>query len=180
MECLAQFRLLMDGEVGRPRRREPPDELVVVLERSARRRLQLYRLVDLAICDPPRDRQRLDRVECRPCWVHLSGALIEGHDEVMQLVLRRREFLPWKVADFEREEPMRGDRTEHTGDPVLFGLIQPQLDADLSSRMPVDREVCSAQLPLLGQVGEHAQVGSSIGRIDEPEPVATLRVRLQR
>ena len=88
VERLAQLRLLMDREVGRPRRREPPDELVVVLERPARRWLQLDRLVDLAVGDPARDRQRLDRVQRRARRIHLAGALIERHDEVVQLVLR--------------------------------------------------------------------------------------------
>ena len=36
------------------------------------------------------------------------------------------------------------------------------------------------ELPLVGEVGEHAEVGASIGRVDQPEPVAALRVGLQR
>ena len=75
---------------------------------------------------------------------------------------------------------MRRDRAEDPGDPVLLGLVEPQLDADLGARMPVDREVRAAQLPLVGQVGEHAEVGAGIRRIDQPEPVAALRVWLQR
>ena len=46
--------------------------------------------------------------------------------------------------------------------------------------MPVDRQVRSAQLPFVGQVGEHAEVSAGIRWIDQPEPVAPLRVRLQR
>ena len=61
-----------DGPRGtRCHGRESPDKVVVVLERTTRRRLQLDGLVDLAICDSARDSQRLDG--CMPRAPGSSG-----------------------------------------------------------------------------------------------------------
>ena len=156
------------------------DQVVVVLERSARRGLEFDGLVDLAVGDPPRDGERLDRMQRRACWVHLPGALIERDDEVVEVVLRWAQFLPRQVAHLEGEQPVRRDRAEDAGDAILLSLVEPQLDTDLGPRMAVDREVGAAQLPVVGEVGEHAEVRARIRRVDQRESVAALRMGLQR
>src|SRR5262249_23152567 len=112
VERLSQFALLVDCPVRCPGRSKTADELVVVLEWSARRRLQFDSLVDLAVGDSPGDGQRLDRMERRPSRVHLPLALIERHDQVMQIIRWWSQFLAWQVAHFEGEESMRRDGSE--------------------------------------------------------------------
>ena len=84
-----------------------------------------------------------------------------------------------QIAHLEGEQPVRRDRAEDAGDPILLGLVEAQLHPDRGPGMPVDGQMGAAELPLVGQVGEHAEVGAGIRRVDQAEAVAALRVGLQ-
>ena len=174
VERLAELALLMHGEVRGSGRRQAAHQVVVILEGPTRSRLQLDRLMQLSIRDPPWYRQRLDRMERRPGGIHLSRALVEADHEVVEVVGRRSDLLARQVAYLEGEQAVRRDRSEDSRDPVLLGLIEPEFDADLRSRMSVHGEVRAAEALLVRQVRQHAQVRAGIRRIDQPQAVAAL------
>jgi hypothetical protein len=149
-------------------------EVIEVFERPSSRRLQFDRLMEGAIGDAPGQCQGLDGMKRRPCQVGLSCALVESDHQVVRIVFGRPKLLPWQVTYLECEQSVWCDSAEDARDPILLGFIKMQFHTYLGSGMAVDGQMGAAELPFVGQVGKHAEVGASVRRVDKTEAVATL------
>lgn len=94
-------------------------------------------------------------MERRPGGVYLSQALIEGDNQVAEVVRRRPRLLPGRIPHLEGVQPMRRGRPKDSGYSILLGLVEAQLDTHLGPGVAVHRQMDAAELPLVGYVGEH-------------------------
>ena len=181
VERLAELLLLVDGEVrraGRPR--DAPDDVVVVLERD-------------------RPTPAPARRSCAPRGMRFGAApRAAGSDagpgargsSARSLDRRRRQggsgssglvrrSLARQVADLEGETSIEAERAKDLCDPILVGLVESQLERAAGVALK-HGEVGAVETSLVVQVGEHSEVGAGIRRVDKPEAIALLRVRLER
>ena len=125
----AQLRLLVEGAVGglSAALRDAPHEFVIGLENTARCRFQFDGLVHRSVVDPPRNGQRLNRMNCRPGARRPPCAPVEHGRNVERLILSRADLVRSPVTHLEGEPSVHVARSKDLRDTVLVVRVEPKL-----------------------------------------------------